>query len=71
LLDRALAGEDVAITRRGKLIARIVPEQGAQAALDRPKCATDVDWIRRHRVTPAVEMDAGELLRELRDSYRY
>jgi prevent-host-death family protein len=71
LLDRALAGEEVTITRRGKPIAKIIANQPVAPGDDRPKSANDVEWIRRHRVTPKVEVDAGELVREMRDDFRY
>ena len=71
LLDKAIAGEEVTITRRGKPIARIVPDRPAVTGLDRPKSPNDVEWIRRHRVTPKVEVDAAELVRKMRDDYRY
>jgi prevent-host-death family protein len=70
LLDRALAGEDVTITRRGKPIARLIPDPPALAA-DRPASPTDVDWLRRHQVHPKIEIDAAELLRQMRNDYRY
>ncbi len=34
LIDRALAGEEVVITRRGKATARIVPDQAAKPKKD-------------------------------------
>ena len=40
-------------------------------SLDRPKSPNDVEWIRQHRVKPAVEIDSGVLLRQMRDEYRY
>ena len=67
LLDRAIAGEDVTITRRGKPIARIVSEPPVVRRAGGPKTPWDIDWIRRHRVTPTVQVDAVELIRRLRD----
>jgi prevent-host-death family protein len=72
LLDKALAGEDVTITRRGEVIARIVPDlKSAAAPVDAPKSAFDVDWIRRHRVTPKdhqnPELASDRLVRRMRD----
>jgi prevent-host-death family protein len=71
LLDRALAGEEVTITRRGKPIAKIVANQPVASCDDRPTSANDVDWIRRNRVAPKVEVDAAVAVREMRDDYRY
>jgi prevent-host-death family protein len=71
LVDRAMAGEEVMITRRGKLVAHIVPHVRNARPDDAPKAWNDVEWIRKHRVTPKVPLDAGELLRAMRDDYRY
>ena len=72
LVDRAVAGEEVKITRRGKLVARIVPEVPARPpSPDAPRAWNDIEWIRKHRVTPKVQVDAGELVRAMRDDYRY
>ena len=62
LLDRALAGEDVTITRRGEAIARIVPEQKLGAPVD-------VEWLERHMVTPqsGTDFDSAALIRQMRD----
>jgi prevent-host-death family protein len=71
LLDRVLAGEEVTITRRGKPIARLVAEVGIQAPIDRPKSPFDIEWLKRHVVTPKTQVDSGDLLRQMRDDYRY
>jgi prevent-host-death family protein len=71
LLNQMLAGEEVVITRRGKTIAKIVPEHTKTCSPDGPKSPRDMEWIKRHRVTPAIEIDSGELLRQIRDDYRY
>ena len=69
LLNRALAGEDVTITRRGKVVARIVAQ--AEPSADRPKSAADIEWLRRHIVTPKVKVDGPSLVRQMRDDSRY
>jgi prevent-host-death family protein len=74
LVDRALAGEDVTITRRGKPVARLssaVEEAPASPSPSGPKSPYDVEWIRRHRVTPTVRIEDGDLVRQMRDEYRY
>jgi prevent-host-death family protein len=43
LIDRALAGEDVAITRRGRRVVDVVPSRNEGAPMD-------LDWIRGQRV---------------------
>ena len=62
LLDRALAGEEVTITRRGEVIARIVPEQPVGAPLD-------LEWLKAHIVTPksGTDFDSAALIRQMRD----
>ena len=62
LLDRVEAGEEVAITRRGKVVARIVPPAGA-ADPDRARAAS----IRQRR--PGVTLD-GLSVRNLIDQGR-
>lgn len=48
LIDRALKGEDVVITRHGHAVAqlRTAPQPG------RKMTAEDVDWIRRAQIIP-------------------
>ena len=62
LLDRALAGEEVTITRRGEAIARLVPERVVGAPLD-------LEWLDAHRVTPkaGTDFDSAALIRQMRD----
>ena len=73
LLDKALAGEEVMITRRGQPIARIVAAHQssiAESYVDPPTSAFDVEWLRRHCVTPSrqdPEFDSDKLIRRLRD----
>ena len=61
LLDRALAGEEVVVTRRGKAIARIVPESNSGMRID-------LEWLDRVRVKledPTIDFTA--IIREMRD----
>lgn len=71
LLDRALAGEEVTITRRGEVIAEIVAKGAKPSpALDAPQGPNDVAWLRRHRVASGAhdpELDSDSLVRRLRD----
>jgi len=72
LLDRALAGETVTITRRGKEIARIVPsgEAGGGVAEDGPRAWNDIEWLRRVRIKPRLqgrEWDSDQVIRRMRD----
>ena len=47
LIDRALAGEQVTITRRGKIVATIVPQRPTKGM------SIDLDWLERVRVKPS------------------
>jgi prevent-host-death family protein len=73
LIDRALAGEEVTITRRGKVVVKLVmaappPIEPA----DRPKAFNDMDWLQRHQAkTKDASFDSAVLIRAMRDDYRY
>jgi prevent-host-death family protein len=62
LIDRALAGEEVTITRRGKPTVDIVSRKARGAPLDPV-------WFDKHRVKPKAGSDfnAAELIRQMRD----
>jgi prevent-host-death family protein len=63
LIDLALAGEEVTITRRGEALVTIVPKQ-AQPVRFGP------EWFAAHRVVPenqSPEFDSAELIRRMRD----
>jgi prevent-host-death family protein len=63
LIDRAVRGEEVVITRHGRPIVTIKPV----ARKARPMTEADLDWLRRHRVgTPSIE-DAGAYVSRMRD----
>ncbi len=65
LVDRAEAGETVEITRRGRLVARLV---GAE------KIRKPFDFGRLRALTDNMtyqEQSAGDFIREMRDSDRY
>lgn len=65
IIDRVEAGETVEITRRGVPVARLVPTAKPLQRIDfaRLKALTDA--------MPMQEQDAGEFIREMRDSDRY
>lgn len=65
LIDRALAGEDVTITRHGRPVVELRPVQAAPG----PVRQEDIDWLAAHRagLGPAPAQDAGRLLSEMRD----
>lgn len=64
LIDRALKGEGVVITRHGHPVVELKPV----AAPARPVTAADLDWLKAHRVggQPAKE-NAGSLVSRMRD----
>ena len=64
LIDRALNGEGVVITRRGEPVVELKPVRPAP----RPITEADIQWLRARRIgrTPA-KTDAGTLIREMRD----
>jgi prevent-host-death family protein len=64
LIDRALAGEGIVITRHGQPIAELKPVE----ATDRPNIGAALDRLAALRVggkRPSV--DAGQLVSEMRD----
>jgi len=65
LIDRALKGEGVVITRHGKPVV----EFKAVPAPIEPISDADLDWLERHRLHPnrGVAEDAGSLLSRIRD----
>jgi len=64
LIDRAMNGEDVVITRHGAPVV----ELKAVAVAPRPVTQADIDWVvgrRAKRRNP--EVDAGSLVSQMRD----
>jgi len=66
LIDRAIAGETVVITRHGHPIAEIKPSprQG------RPQTKADIAWLQSRMVTPRKPINSVELIRQMRDEGR-
>jgi prevent-host-death family protein len=65
LIDRALDGDEVIITRHGTPVVEIRPV----AKAGRPMTKADVDWLRERQVKlskPAL-LNAAELVRAMRD----
>jgi prevent-host-death family protein len=64
LIDRALEGEGVVITRHGHPVVELRPVRKPPRRVTQ----ADIDWVARHRVkrrTPGV--DAGTLVSRMRD----
>jgi antitoxin (DNA-binding transcriptional repressor) of toxin-antitoxin stability system len=65
VIRRALKGERVVITRRGR---PVVEPKAVAAQKGRPMTEADLEWIRARRVGPRVSgPDAGRLVSEMRD----
>jgi prevent-host-death family protein len=70
LIDRAAAGEEVIITRRGKPVARLVAMVGEGADDDAPGAERARDIVERMKaLSKGVRLD-GLTIRELRDEGR-
>lgn len=70
LIDRAIEGEEVLITRHGKIVAELRP------APTTSNCPSDraggLEWLRQRRESrPYVDVDTAEVLRALRDEQRW
>ncbi len=64
LIDRALRGQGVVITRHGRPVVELTPVAKSARAL----LAADLDWLAAHRVGRAsTRGDAGTLVSEMRD----
>jgi prevent-host-death family protein len=67
LLDRMLAGEEVVITRRGKPIARLAPEEPPVLG-----AVLDLQWLDANRIEPAAgPIDTAAGVAEMRRGFRY
>jgi len=65
LVERAEAGEEIEIKRRGQPVAKIVPIQ-------RPKKRLDVEAMRRiAAMSPPTGQSTADFIREMRDSDRF
>jgi prevent-host-death family protein len=64
LINRALNGEGVVITRRGQPVVELRPVRTPP----RPITEADIEWLRVHRVGRSMpKTDAGTLVSEMRD----
>lgn len=68
VVDRVEAGEEVVITRRGRPVARIVPERDLDAGEAR-RWVEELDAFLRGQ--PGQGASAVETVRQLRDDARY
>jgi prevent-host-death family protein len=63
LIDQALKGEAVVITRDGRPVAEIKPVKQPK----RPMTEADMAWIEANRVKLAGDVDPVALVRQMRD----
>ena len=64
LIDRALKGESVVISRDGQPVVELRPVPAAPRHVTQP----DIDWIDAHRVGKApASLDAATVVRRIRD----
>ena len=64
LIDRALKGEGVVITRRGEPVVELKPVRSPPP----PITEADLEWLRARRVgRKPAKTDAGTLLEQMRD----
>ena len=65
LIDRALRGEGVVITRQGRPVVELTPIPISKSP--RQVTAEDVEWLAAHRVGGSPSEDAGVLVSWMRD----
>ena len=64
LINSALGGEQVVITRHGQPVVELRAVQAPPG----PITEEDIEWLRKHRVKPKrVTEDAGALVSRMRD----
>ncbi len=65
LVDEALTGEPVTITRHGKPVVHLTP---AQMIRGTPMTKEMIDWLAERRATrPALAVTGAEIVRAMRD----
>ncbi|MEQ1617610.1 MAG: type II toxin-antitoxin system Phd/YefM family antitoxin [Terricaulis sp.] len=67
LIDEAMGGEPVTITRHGHPVAELKPAGGAGGRKPRPMTQADLDWLAERRVGRETGLNAGELVSKMRD----
>jgi prevent-host-death family protein len=64
LIDRALKGEHIVVTRRGQPVIELKPVH----PLPRPITEADIEWLRARRARlPSSKVDAGTFVSRMRD----
>jgi prevent-host-death family protein len=67
LIDRALKGEAVVITRHGQPVVELTPVSRPA----KPITPEALDWLKQRRAErPAMKVDSGALMSKMRDEWR-
>lgn len=65
LVNEVETGQSIEITKRGKVVARLVPAESSRRPID-------IERLRRHlEKMPFQDEPAGEFIRKMRDDERY
>lgn len=67
LIDRALAGEEVVITRHGKEVIELKPRQAFDREAYRASLAELAAWT---DARPGISINSADLIRQMRDEGR-
>ena len=70
LIDRALKGEHIVVTRRGQPVIELKPVRAGKKQADSgPRWTVEeqLEWLRTHRIRRISDKDAATLIREMRD----
>ena len=68
LIDRALQGEPVVITRRGEPVVELKPVRPAPQPIIGAIARADIEWLRARRAQlPYCDSDAGTFVSQMRD----
>jgi prevent-host-death family protein len=67
LVDEAIAGENVTITRDGAPVVELRPTRGASEGRVSPRLLDEI--AERSRRLPSLGRSAAEIIREMRDDY--
>jgi prevent-host-death family protein len=68
LIDRALQGEEIVITRRGRPVIELKPLHPAPQKAPRRMTEADIEWLRARRaLLPPCKTDAATLVRQMRE----
>ena len=70
LIDRALKGEHIVVTRRGQPVIEFKPVRAEKKPADSiPRWTVEeqLEWLRTHRIRRISDKDAATLIREMRD----